>query len=740
MTAPVPPAHASSDLSSSGAERRNLGPDRLYELLPLVYRQRDEEQGGLALKALLRAIAEQVDVVEEDLNRLYDNWFIETCDDWVVPYIGDLVGYRQVHEAGEPSEIRTAAGRQRNKILIPRREVANTVAYRRRKGALALLELLAFDVAGWPARAVEIYRLLAWTQMLNSRQPDRGGFADLRSTADLRRLDGPFDRLAHTVDVRRISSSRTPGRHNIPAVALFVWRLRTWTVTGTEAAQLGEGSFRFAFSALGNETPLFARATAETDPNPIAEEQNLPVRIDRRMLGARRDELYGPDRSLQICRVMAYRPASDPAPPPADREPVPAADIVAADLGDWQYRPEPGTVAVDPQLGRIAFPPSEIPAGGVWVSYRYGFSADIGGGEYPRPISEPAGAHIYRVGQRGYATLTDALAAWSSNDDEHAVVEILESGVITEPIDVTLGRNRRQTLQLRAAQGARPVLRLLNWRLSRSDAIRVEGLNGSRFTLDGLVVEGEGLHVRGDLTEVAIRHCTLVPGWGLRHSGCLPVEPEQASLLLEKTSARVVVEHSVIGSIQVNQNERAAEPLNVCILDSVLDATDTELEALGAPGWPSAHVVLTMLRSTVIGRVEVRALELAENSIFDGVLTVRRRQRGCVRFCYVTPGSRTPRRHGCQPDLAEAAAGPDEQDQSAAADRVRPRFASQRYGDPDYCRLAVRCAEEIVRGADDESEMGVFHDLYDPQRLANLRARLEEYTPAGSDAGIIFAT
>jgi hypothetical protein len=437
---------------------------------------------------------------------------------------------------------------------------------------------------------------------------------------------------------------------------------------------------------------------------------------------------------------MAYRPASDPPPTPADREPVPAAEIVAADLRDWQYRPEPGTVAVDPERGRIAFPPSQIPAGGVWVSYRYGFGADIGGGEYPRTIIQPASARIYRVGEQGYPKLADALAAWAGNDDEHAVVEIAESGVITEPIDVTIGRNHRQTLQLRAANGARPVLRLLDWRLSRSDAIRVEGLNGSRFALDGLSVEGEGLRVRGDLAEVVIRHCTLVPGWGLRHTECVPIEPEQASLLLDMTSAKVIVERSVIGSIQVNQNERTTEPLIVCIVDSVLDATDPELEALGAPGWPSAHVALTVLRSTVIGRVEVRGLELAENSIFDGVLTVRRRQSGCVRFCYVTPGSTTPRRHACQPDLAEAAAGPDEENQLATRGRVRPHFASRRYGTPDYCRLAARCAEEIVRGADDESEMGVFHDLYEPQRLANLRARLDEYTPAGIDAGIIFAT
>ena len=71
--------------------------------------------------------------------------------------------------------------------------------------------------------------------------------------------------------------------------------------------------------------------------------------------------------------------------------------------------------------------------------------------------------------------------------------------------------------------------------------------------------------------------------------------------------------------------------------------------------------------------------------------------------------------------------------------RVRPRFTSTRYGHPAYCQLACDCAEEIKRGADDESEMGAFHDLYQPQREANLRARLDEYTPAGMEAGILFA-
>jgi len=46
---------------------------------------------------------------------------------------------------------------------------------------------------------------------------------------------------------------------------------------------------------------------------------------------------------------------------------------------------------------------------------------------------------------------------------------------------------------------------------------------------------------------------------------------------------------------------------------------------------------------------------------------------------------------------------------------------------------------EIREGADDESEMGVFHDLYRPQREANLLQRLEEFVPAGMDVGLLHA-
>jgi hypothetical protein len=70
--------------------------------------------------------------------------------------------------------------------------------------------------------------------------------------------------------------------------------------------------------------------------------------------------------------------------------------------------------------------------------------------------------------------------------------------------------------------------------------------------------------------------------------------------------------------------------------------------------------------------------------------------------------------------------------------RIRPRFTTLSYGTAGYCQLGPRCADEIRRGADDEAEMGAFHDLFQGQRETNLRVRLEEYLRFGLEAGIFY--
>jgi hypothetical protein len=687
-----------------------------------VYARRDAEQGE-PLRALLAVLSEQVDIVESDLAQLYADWFIETCQDWVVPYLGGLVGY-------EPPAGITG-------FMPTRREVANTVANRRRKGTLALLEELAKDVAGWPARAVEFRKLLGVTQSVRLHGPDpradrrrlrRGRLTDVHEPEPLDRVAGPFDELAHTVDVRRISSPRRRGLHNVPNVGLYVWRLKPYSITRGPAYCLDRARTHFTFSILGNDTPLVAKPVDEPSPQHVADETNVPAFIRRRAFTKRLAHYYGPGKSLCIWL------GEDP-------EPVPLSRIVPADLSGWRYRPQRGQVAVDPVLGRIAFPTRTAPETGVWVSYHYAFSDDLGGGEYPRtpkPEKAEKPEHCYQVGPGGFARIMDAVQKWRDDKDEHpddpsykeAVVELTETAAHQEQLEIRLNLGERLTL--RAVEGARPVLRLLDWYSNRPDALRVIGTGEGegplpRMVLDGLLVTGRSVRVSGPVGQVIVRHCTLVPGWQLGEH-CEPEYEEEASLELTDTPACLQVEHSVLGTIAVSADEVRSEPNAVFLSDTILDATRRRLAAVTGPDGRHAHAVLSARRTTVIGSVLVHAVGVVENSILDGVVRVARRQNGCIRFSWLPPDSRTPRRFHCEPD------------HSGDPERVLPRFVSTRYGEPGYAQLACDCPDEIRRGATDTSEMGAFHDLHQPQREDNLRLRLSEYTPAGCDAGIIFAT
>lgn len=435
--------------------------DRLYNLLPAVYRIRDAGTGW-QLQALLRVIAEQVNVVEADITQLYENWFIETCQDWVVPYIGDLVGYQQVHEAGEPGNITTQEGQELNAILVSRRDVANTIHYRRRKGTLALLEQLTKAVANWPyAYAVEFYKYLGVTQNDNFERSERGRLLDIRDNSALYAIGSPFAKEAHTVDVRRIVSTHSTGRYNIPSVGLFIWRLKVYPVTYTHAyCDEDAGKHCFTFSVLGNDVQLYTnpapRKTIDGQPTTV-DELNFPNPISLRSFKKRLTDYYGDiqlGKSLQIWTIEASReerethephepqeehreehheqhphhehhehheehgryshheehrpelvlpPKGATQPPaqvaPPQPQPVSPDRIIPADLSEWKYRPPRGKVAVDTHLGRIAFPPGHAPKE-VYVSYYYAFSADLGGGAYHRPNLQPADAQLFQV-QKG---------------------------------------------------------------------------------------------------------------------------------------------------------------------------------------------------------------------------------------------------------------------------------------------------------------------------------------------------
>ena len=659
----------------------------LYELLPAIYRIRDAENGE-PLKALLQVIAEQAGVLEENLAQLYDDQFVETASSWALPYIGDLIGITGLPSTGSTS-------------LAPRAEVAHTIGYRRRKGTAAMLEQLAHDVTHWDARAVEFFQLICATQYMNHLRPENQSFLNVRDADRLEELGGAFERatvipsvvegpggtggalltpadITHTVDVRRIAKGH--GRYNIPNIGLFLWRIKAMSLTRSPAVAAGPGTQTFFFDPLGRDLPLFNRPKSETSAAHLAEPINVPDRIRRRVLRNHLGDYYGDDKSILI-ELQDH----------ASIDPIPPEQIVVCNLTGWINVPtDPnGPIAIDPVLGRIAFPQNQTKT--VLVTFHYGFPAFMGGGEYSRLLSADTRAlGIVRV----TSTINNALGQLGKDG---GTVEIPNSGRYTESISIDA---TKKFIEVRAGDKHRPTIEL-------TSDLQITGGEHDEVVLDGLLVTGGVVNVTGNLGRLRLRHCTFVP-------------VNAPNIVLASKNTIVEIDHCITGCIV------ADESVEVHIAGSIVDATSDTLPAYSRPKVKGYGGPLRITNSTVIGTVRTSILRLASNTIFVAPVIAERRQEGCVRFSFVAPGSRVPARFHCQPD--------------ADGSLIRPQFTSTRFGDPAYCQLSAFCPPEIRQGADDESEMGAYHDLFEPQKEAHLRARLEEYLRFGLEAGLFFAS
>jgi hypothetical protein len=699
----------------------SLAAERLYALLPAVYRVRDE-QHGRPLHALVSLIAHELEVLEENIEQLYDDQFIETCEEWVAPYIGDLIGYRPLHGVAAA-------------VASRRAEVANTIAYRRRKGTAAMLEQLARDVTGWPARAVEFFEQLATTQYMNHVRPHAPATADLRSTPRMLQAGGPFNAVAHTAEMRRPESRA--GRYNIPNVGLFLWRLQPFRLSNVPLTpDRGDASgLKFRFNPLGADQPLFRRPLTETEISHIAEPANVPDPINLRLMAravraAATDPTVADDYGAGESMVLS-RPDPDPAQPPLA---IDVAEICVCDLrdvpGGWAHEELANSVnqdklCIDPRLGRVLLGANI--GGPILGSFHSGFSRPIGGGEYERTPADDSLA-TQRSAARGEALQPhlDAIAAGGrlviEDSLTYAQSPAFKVDGLTDPgapgIEVVVT----------ARNGARPLLALAG------DTALDIGARGT-LVLEGLVISGGALQLAaaGDLEprELRLRDCTLVPGLALHPDGAAAA-PGAPSLVVEHSFAKVTLERCITGPLIV---VRDAE---VVLAECIVDAGAPENVAYAGSDTGIAGAQLSATECTMVGKLHTKLLQLAGDNIFfarlgeapgetwRAPLVAERRQEGCVRFCYVPPGSVTPRCYRCVPDDDHP--------------NVLPHFTSLRYGDPGYFQLRQATDRSIRQGASDEGEMGVMHALFQPQREADLLIRLDEYLRFGLHAGVFYAS
>ncbi|MGB6723049.1 MAG: hypothetical protein WBE72_19790, partial [Terracidiphilus sp.] len=700
------------------------------------------------LQSLLMVIQEQLKAVEYDLDQLYNDQFIETCNQWVIPYIGDLIGYQSIKGIA-PS------------VDNPRSEVANTISFRRRKGTVLVMEQLARDATGWGAHAVEFFRILADTQYMNHIRLDNHYAPDLRRWQPGLYMDTGFDRTAHKVDVRRIDSTfpLEQGRYNIQNIGIFLWSLSAFSVTqGTPAAMATNTAgqpLRYTFNPLGMDIPLFHKAVSQgADITAPAQPFNVADRLRRRVLCADIQQgvgasYYGPGGSLLLT---------------IDGQPLNPYEIQVCDLaapdGSWINLPTTDDYAatVDPETGRIALPATTSASADLQVSYYYGFNAPMGGGEYERAadpngfaVTDEAWVFPYpdTAAVARYNTLQDAIdyAIGQLTLDGQAAVEIGPTQTIaitgTPPstpalsIDVPAGA----TFELRAADNALTTLVV-------DQEIAITGGASSTCILNGLLIAAGStmtpaapspaalVHAPATLTDgspnllgqLNVTNCTLVPGWSVANDGT-PNQPGQPAMIAEPSGLQVALTLSITGGLEMGQ----FTTFNGC--NSIIDATANTGVAYTSPHGVNkgAGGALTLVGCTVIGKVHATELTLVSNCIFraepatgdtwPAPLIADRKQAGCVRFSFLPAGAVTPRRFKCRVQAPAAA---------------QPIFFSLRYGAPGYAKMLAATSDEIRRGASDGGEMGAFHFVLAPLRESDLRIRMVEYLPVGMEFGIVY--
>jgi len=722
----------------------SLNADQLYALLPAVYRTRDADAGG-PLQAFCAVLAQQLAVVEDNIDQLYDDQFIETCAPWVIPYIGDLIGYNSLYEVtGASSDSRA--------------EVANTIGYRRRKGTVLALEQVCSDVSGRVACVREQFRRLITTESMRDVRPRHAATVDLRRMSALDRLGTAFDPESRTIDVRRIAprvrpavdpdpapldiALHGPGQYNLPDVAIHLWRLRSLPVVNAPAFALGDG--RYLFSPLGQNMPLFSQPPLRASFSRLTERIDVPQAIDRlefaRSLAKGTPDFYGASGSFLLI---------------ADGTAVPVSQIRCANLadraGNWCSVPS-GCIAIDPELGRIQFA-ADVPApADLRLNFAYGFPAEIGGGPYDRSASlesvQPSAADFcVVVGTSAAPDVESAVDQWNAL----VAAAPASTGIIVLPdfesycIDLTgpraIALPAASNLTLAAGQ---PIFTdgvlTVAWNQSRvtlTGDLTITGTAGAaspvgatppagQLLISGLWLAGQ-LLVEGETASVQLADVTVVPGVRLTICGD-PVAPGDAAIVVTAAEATLTLTRAITGPIAAD----ASGSTRIC--SSIVDATSPCCVAYAATDLASAGADLHIEDSTVIGKVHTRTLTLASNTIFRARRPARdpwpapvwasRRQSGCVRFCSLPYDSITPRRYRCVP--------PDQASEAALA----PRFITLRYGSPEYALLSGDVPMAVWTGADNGSQIGVYLQIQETEGVRNVQVRAPEYLPVCLESGI----
>jgi hypothetical protein len=535
--------------------------DKLWNLLPAVYRAEDSDDFGAngPLREMVNRIGAQAAVIRRGIDRMWDDQSIETCDDWLIPYIGALLDTKLVSGLDARGQ---------------RLDVAKTIYYRRRKGTVAILEEIATNITGWDAKVVEFFRRLGRTRHgldppigLPTDSPDArtlqlaeglvgtltgtgiGGFADLRSVYGAGKAHSAFDEFFHTADLRQ--GRGRAGWYAIPRVGVFLWRLLSLRVGPVTPVPVDGCPGWFTFDPTGRDIPLFGLARASNqfgDAWTSPTEAQLPTPISQPLL----DADLAASASLLYPAALAVQQFLA-SPPELNTPPASASTI-------------------RPARGRFHLPAT--PPGEIVATYCYGFSSEIGAGPYDRrvgtlSIPTPAPATFLSGGATAATVLPGAGTVTFADSFSYAG---LADAAVTGALTIRAGARQRPLIRMAGGQ------------------VTLTGSAGSSLTLDGVFLSGGDVVLRGAFGTVTLSCCTLDPGSASADANTqslpLPTPFADAAdgrplvptrIWIEGSVGTLTADRCVLGPLRT-RGSGVVE--TVCISNSVIQAIATSTETM----------------------------------------------------------------------------------------------------------------------------------------------------------------
>jgi hypothetical protein len=576
--------------------------DKLWNLLPAIYRALDSDQfsSNGPLRELINRLGTQAAILRRSIDRLWEDQSIESCDDWVIAYIGNLLATNLVASLDARGQ---------------RLDVAKTIYYRRRKGTLAVLEELAADITGWDARVVEFFRRLSRTRhnldpAISNPADDAadnyqlqlaeglvgrwtnteiGGWADLRNAygasqaqapfaiANPQRPPSAFDEYFHTADFR--AGKGRSGWYNIANLGVFLWRLRSLGISQTTPVRNGNC---YTFDPTGRQSPLFAVSARPpySDAWVSPQEGQLPTPISTPLLRA---SLTDPQAPPLYSAMAPDGITIEPNAFGIFTRPGSFFELVDPSLITTfpQAGGGGGQVAIHPENGRFAvLSPLNGP---ITVTYHYGFPSNIGAGPYDRRV----------LGQAPNPTPTPVMPVKGGGN---ALVGVSPGTVGTISVNDSLTYrtaddvNGIRQLTVMAQNPGRPVIRFdppppaLEWAFT--------GLPGSSLVLEGLFVSGRDIVLRGSFDTVTLTCCTFDPGNPAEpQPGTVPLPVFAKSidgrdlvptvLWIEAQIRNLIVDRSILGPVRTRA---AGEVETATITNSIIQAIPTSPPGLLSSG------------------------------------------------------------------------------------------------------------------------------------------------------------